>query len=194
MTTRGFSMIEMLTVIATSSIVLVIVSNAILTFYRGNVNTFEQAVQVDQGRKGVDSFVRDVREATYADDGTFPLVSMGTSTLTFYSDIDKDSSVERVSYYLSGTSFYRSVTEATGSPATYPATPTSVRTLSNYARNSSQGIPVFKFFTASSTQVSPGSATSSISFVTIDLVINVDTNRLPGEFTIHSSGTFRNLQ
>ncbi len=183
----------MLVVIATSTIVIAIVIDSVLMFYRTNTTTFEQAVQVDNARRGNEYLVRDVREAAYADDGSFPLVQMGTSSLTFYSDTDRDSSAEKIRYFLQGTSLMKGVVNATGSPPSYGGIETT-SSIAEYIRNNEQGIPVFRYYTTDATEVAAGEATTSISFVTVDLVVNVDVNRLPGQFTLHSSATLRNLK
>ena len=193
MNTRGYTLVEMLIVIGITTTVTLVVMNAILTFYRLNTNTFEQTVQVDQARKGIEYVVRDLREAAYADDGSFPVVAAGTTSVTFYSDTDRDVSAEKVRYFLSGTTLKKGVVNATGTPPAYTDAE-QISTVAEYVRNAEQGIPVFRYYNASSTEVAAGATTTSIVFVTVDLVVNVDVNRLPGQFTLHSSATLRNLK
>ena len=191
---RGYTIVEMLVVIGITALVMSVVVNSILTFYRANTNTFEQAVQVDEARRGVDRMVRDIREVAYADTGEYPIISTATTSFAFYSDIDRDASTERVRYFLSGTSLKKGVTNATGTPLSYNLANEEVSTISNFIRNDLQNIPVFRYYTASSTEVAPGATTTAIVFVTVDLVVNVNPDRLPGEFTLHSSATLRNLK
>lgn len=191
---RGYTIVEMLVVIAVTAIVIAVITNSILSFYRANTNTLEQAVQVDEARRGVDRMVRDLREAAYADDGTYPLVAMSSTSVTFYSDVDRDYSAERVRYWLSGSVLRKGVVNATGTPPAYNSADEQVSVISEYVRNSAQGVSVFRYFNASSTEVTAGTATTSIAYVQMNLVINVDQYRLPGEFTLRSNAAFRNLK
>lgn len=190
----GYTLVEMLVVIAISALVLAVITDSILSFYRSNTNTLEQAVQVDEGRRGADRMVRDLREVAYADDGTYPLYEIGTTSIIFYSDVDRDYSVERIRYWLSGTVLRKGVLNATGTPPAYNPADEAVSVISEYVRNASQGLPVFRYYNASSTEIAAGTATTSIAYVQVQLVVNVDPNRLPGEFTIRSNAAFRNLK
>ncbi len=189
----GYTLVEMIVVIGVTSLVMVMVTDTVLTFYRANTNTLEQAIQVDNARKGVEYLVRDLREAAYADDGSFPIVANGSTSISFYSDIDRDASVEKVRYFIDGTNLKKGTTNAAGSPPTYTGTE-QVTLIAEYIRNTAQSIPVFRYYNASSTEVAAGATSTTISFVSVDLVVNVDVNRLPGQFTLHSSATIRNLK
>ncbi len=191
---NGYTLIEMLVVVGLTALVLAIITDSILTFYRANTNTLEQAVQVDEARRGVDRMVRDLREIAYADDGSYPIVEMSTTSITFYSDIDRDASAERVHYWLFGTVLRKGVTNATGTPPAYGSADEQVSIISEYIRNGAQNMPMFKYFNASSTEIAAGTATTSISYVQMNMIVNVDQYRLPGEFTLRSNAAFRNLK
>ena len=184
----------MLVVLAITTLIVVLVTESILTFYRANTNTLEQAIQVDEARRGVDRMVHDLREVAYADDGSYPIASMSTSSVTFYSDFDRDASAEKVRYYLQGTVLRRGVINATGTPPTYSSANEQVTVVSLYVRNSLQSLPVFRYYNASSTEVAAGTATTSIRSIRVDMIVNVDANRLPGEFTLRSMASLRNLK
>lgn len=189
----GYTALEVIVVIGITSLVLGIITGSVLSFYKSNTNTLEQAIQVDSARKGVEYLVRDLREASFADDGSFPIIQNSSTSISFYSDVDRDFSVEKIRYFLEGTTLKKGITNAVGSPPLYTGTE-QVTSVSEYIRNIEQGIPVFRYYTASSTEIASGANPTNVSFVTIDLVVNVDVNRLPGQFTLHSSATIRNLR
>ena len=91
MTTRahiqGLTLVETIVVVTIFSLLMIGVANSIAAFYRFNAYTIAQAYQVAEARRGVERLVRDVREMTYADDGTFPLARMEEHLIGFYSDI-----------------------------------------------------------------------------------------------------------
>ena len=119
MSMRGMSLIEMLVVLAIVPIITIAISDSVIFFYRANSSSLEEAYQIQSGQNGVQTLVHDLREATYADDGSYPLATMATSSITFYSDVDHDMAVERVHYELNKTSLTRTVTNSVGTPPTY---------------------------------------------------------------------------
>lgn len=191
---RGYSLVEMLVVMGMTSVVMGAIIVSIQYFYRSNTNTLEQSLQIESARKGVAFAVRDLRELTYGDDGSYPILSFSTSSISFYSDVDRDASTERVRYFLEGSVFKKGVTNATGSPPVYNPSDEQVSILSEYVRNAAQNTPLFRYYNASSTEITSFATTTAISFISLTLIINVDPDRLPGEFTLRSSATLRNLK
>ena len=116
---QGFTVAEMLVVTALFTVLSLVVLNAIASFYRYNAYTVAQSYQVEHARRGVEFLVRDLREMTFADNGAFPLVAVASSSISFYSDIDRDFSVELVEYELAGTVLYKNIYNATGTPLAY---------------------------------------------------------------------------
>jgi type II secretory pathway pseudopilin PulG len=192
---RGLSLVEAIVVIAMFSVLMFAITSAVTTFYRSNSYTVEQAYEVNNARRGLELLIRDMREMTFADNGTFPLVTMDDNDITFYSDVDRDDSVELVSYQLSSTTLYKYVYNATGSPPTYSTTtPDETYIVSEYVRNIDQGTSTFRYFDES---VSPATATTTITdvrYIEANIIVNIDPNRNPGEFTLRSSTALRNLK
>lgn len=169
------------------------ITNSILFFYRANASSLEQAIQVETARRGIELFVRDVREATYGDNGAFPLQAIATSSMVFYSDTDTDGAIERIRYSLSGKTLYRNVTEPSGSPAAYTGGGVTT-TVSDYVRNFDEDTSVFRYYNASSTEVAVTGSVSSIVSVTIKLVVDIVQKHTPGTYTLTESATIRNLR
>ncbi|RME57874.1 hypothetical protein D6779_07660 [Candidatus Parcubacteria bacterium] len=63
----------------------------------------------------------EIRSMGPSDAGAYPIVSAASSSLVFYSDVDKDGSFERVRYFLATSTLERGIIEATGTPASYPS-------------------------------------------------------------------------
>lgn len=191
---RGLTFIEMLITIACFAIVMVAVTESILFFYRANTSSIEQAYQIESARRGINVLMEDLREATYADDGSYLLASIASSSVVFYVDTDHDASVERVRYALVGTQLVRTVTEASGSPPTYTGS-TATSTVSDYVRNVEQGRQLFRYYGTNGGEITDfANGIADVRSVTISLVVNVVPVRAPGDFTLQSSATFRNLR
>ena len=192
---RGFTLVEMIVTLGIFSLLMIALFDAIATFYRINAYTLAQAYEVNSARRGLELIVRDMREMSYSDDGTFPLASMGTSSIGFYSDIDRDKSVEYVNYVLSGTTLYKYVYNATGSPPVYgTTTPNETYVVSEYVRNNTQATSTFKYYMDGGLPAVSTSTVTDIRYIQTTMIINVDPGRTPGEFTLRSSTAPRNLK
>ena len=193
--TRGFSFVEMLVVIALTTLVSTAVIGGIVSFYRYNDYSIAQAYQISTARRGVDLMIRDLREMTYADDGTFPLVSMSSTSVTFFSDIDRDDSVEYVRYVLATTTLMKNIYDATGTPPVYgTTTPSATLTLSEYVQNSLQNTPIFRYFDENGNEATATATVTDIRYVGVSVIVNIDPIRDPGQFMLESSAALRNLK
>lgn len=191
---KGISLIETIVTIGIFTLIMAVMVSSLIFFYRANAFNIEQAFAVSSGRRGVEQMVQFIREATFAEDGSFPIAEIGTSTITFYSDIDLDNSVERVKFILSGSDFFKEVTNASGDPLSYAPTPDSVSTISDNVRNNLENTDIFEYFDSSGTQIGDFSEITEVAFIRVTLIVNINPTRLPNEFTLRSSATLRNLR
>lgn len=191
---RGFSLVETIVVIALFTVLSLVVTNTIDSFYRFNAYTFAQSFQVSYARDGMEQLVRDLREMTFADDGTFPLAEMEDNQIAFYSDIDRDDSVEYVEYTLASTTLWKRIYDATGTPPVYDTTPEISVAVSEYVQNGLQSIPIFVYYDTLGNVTTPTSTITDVRYVEATLIINVDPVRDPGEFMLRSSASLRNLK
>lgn len=192
--TRGLTLIELVMTVVIASASMAVLFGVIIYLYQINQISYEQGFQLESARRGVETMVTDIREAAYADDGSFPLVSIDPYSIVLYSDTDKDSSVEKVRYFLSGTNWKRGVTNATGTPPTYPSTNERVTIVSDFVRNNEQSLPIFHYYDSSGAEITNMTLVSNVTFVKADLVVNISPTHLPDEFLLRSSATIRNLR
>ncbi len=192
---NGFTLVEVIVVLAIQAILAVAVSNTIVSFYQFNAYAMAQAYQVETARRGIGLMVRDLREMTYADDGTFPIATTSDTQIGFYSDIDRDDSVEYVRYALSSTTLMKYIYGATGTPLVYStSTPESTVILSEYVQNQIQGIPIFVYFDQNGNPTTATSTFTDIRYIQVSVIVNVDPIRDPGQFLLRSSASLRNLK
>jgi hypothetical protein len=183
----------MIVVIAISTLIFGVITWTIVFFYTTNAYVIEQSDAVSAGRAGIEELVSDIRESTYSDIGSYPVVSMATTSVVFYSDVDLDTNVEYIRYYLSGTEFRRDSKQATGNPLSYTNAATTTSVIARNVRNGEQGIPIFTYYNEDGDVITNMSQVSDLRFVSIRLIVNVNPNRLPNEFVIRSSATLRNI-
>ena len=192
---RGMSLVEAIVVIAIFTIMSLVISNSIDSFYKFNSYTIAQSYQVSEARRGLKNLIRDIREMTYADDGAFPLIARGSTTISFYSDVDRDDSVELIEYELATTTttLYKYIYDAAGTPPVYGSTPSEAIVISRYVQNDLQGTDIFTYFNENGMAATSTTLVTDIRYVGVNLIINIDPVRDPGEFSLRSSASLRNL-
>ncbi len=188
----GFTLVETLVVITLFTLLTLVVFNIIISFYRYNSYTVAQTSELQNARQGVDLMVRDIREMTFADNGQFPLVTMGSTSIEFFSDIDRDDSVEFVRYELSTTTLRKYVYDAVA--AVYSTTtPSATITVSEFVQNELEALPVFRYYDLDGLEATGASSAADIRYISMNVIVNVDPVRNPGEFVLRSSAALRNI-
>jgi len=196
---RSFTLIETLLTIFIFSMSLMLLITFVINVYRAYGYNFEQAVAINEARKGIETMVKEIREARYAADGSYPLEEAGNSQFIFYSDIDKDENIERVRYFLDGTNFKKGVIDPSGDPPQYLPASEKVSILSVYVRNG-VSTPVFTYYNGDWPLDTVHNPLPTLTRLTetklmhVYLKINVDPNRPPDNFELESDTQIRNLK
>ena len=195
---QGFSLLEVIMAIFVFSLIIVALSLFILKSYRANYFIFEQIAAIEEARKGIETMVKEIREAREGEDGSYPIIQAGDSQFIFYSDINKDASVERVRYFLDGTTLKKGVVEPSGDPLQYVLSNEVVTALSAYIRN--DAFPVFTYYNGDWPGDTVNNPLPTLTRLTdtklmhVYLKVNVDPNRPPNDFELESDSQVRNLK
>lgn len=194
---RGFTLIEAIVAIAIFVLVMGVVSEFIYMSYRVKNYTFDQSQAIDEARKGVGTMVKEIRESRMGEDGAYVIEKVDDYEFVFYSDIDKDLSIEKVRYFIDGTSFKKSITEPTvvlllgDLPAQYLPENEKIIVLSQFVRNSP---PIFRYYDGSMNELPAPARKKDTKIMRVYLVINIDPNRPPSDFILESEVQIRNLK
>jgi len=192
-TNRGLTFIETIIWISVFTMAMGALTVSLLSFYRANTYTIEQAQAVSDARRGIEKTISALREATYASDGAYPIEAIDPAEITFYSDIDGDVFVEQLRFYIEGTELKQEMVEPAGNPLSYLGAGTQ-STISRNVRNIDQAITTFHYYDTAGNEILDMNQVTDVRFITVDLVVNVSPERLPNELTIRSSATLRNLR
>jgi type II secretory pathway pseudopilin PulG len=191
----GMTLVEAMLVVGVFTLISISLFTSIQSLYQNNSYTFAQADEVNHARRGIYALSQDMREMTYGEDGTFPVVVKDDNRIGFYSDIDKDDSVEYVEYEIATTTLYKYVFNPTGNPPVYDLdSPDQAFILSEYVQNVSQGTSTFYYYDTNNTPLSTSSLLTDVRYIKTQLIINIDPLRSPGEFMLRSSIAPRNLK
>jgi type II secretory pathway pseudopilin PulG len=193
---KGFTLVEAIVVVALNTVLLLVITSTITQLYKNYGYTFEQSNEIEVARKGLGTWVRDAREMTTGANGAFALVKAGTSTIGFYSDIDKDNSIEYVEYALGTTTTLRKYTYNPTATSSYSTTtPSSVEIMSEYVQNGNQNRVIFQYYNSNGVLIaSPQAMISDVTYITMNIIVNIDPIRSPGEFMLQGSAAPRNLK
>jgi len=97
---KGFTFIEAIVAIAIFVIATEALFTAILMLYRTHGYTWEESQAIEEARRGVETMVREIRNARNGEDGSYPIFLANDKEFIFFSDIDNDGKTERVRYFL----------------------------------------------------------------------------------------------
>jgi type II secretory pathway pseudopilin PulG len=190
---RGFSFMEVVVVVSLLALVGGALSSMIQYFYRTNAYVLQEGTAVQNARQGLTAAMQNLRETSYGDDGSYPIASAATSTITFFANVNGGTTVQKVRYYVSGTTLYRGVTTSAGNPPTYTGQPESSTTIATYVRNASS-TPIFQYYDSSGNLLSSPVNLVSVAAITTTILIDVDPSRSPAVYTLIGSATLRNLR
>lgn len=142
---QGFSLIEVLIVVAIAASLVVVASN-----FSGNVSGLNSLIsQQLQSKSDTNATIQiitsEIQSAEFSQTGAYPIDYATTSSFAFYSDINKDGKSEHVRYFLVSSTIYKGVIEPTGTPATYP---TSTEIVTDAVDNVTVGTstPLFTYY------------------------------------------------
>lgn len=191
---RGFTLVETVVFVSIFVVLLIAMVASIRYAYRGHRFVFEQADATRSARTGIEQVVRDLREASYADSGAYPIVEMSADGITFYSDYDNDGRVERIQYILEGTNLKKSTTESAGDPPSYAIEADTVSIISDNVRNGAVSVPLFTYYDRGGVLMSDYTQVGDVAFVLARVVVNIHPERAPEDFELRSSAALRNIK
>lgn len=116
---KGFTLLELM---ISTAIIFVIILAIIVTqnFLINQQNyTLNSYISSDFTNRSVEKLVKELRNSRSADNGAYIFEILGDQELSFYTNVDNDTQVEKVRYYLDNNIFYRSVIKPSGYPIQY---------------------------------------------------------------------------
>lgn len=190
---RGFTLAETVVVVTLTTLVGLGLFAMIAYFYRANAYLLEATSAVDSASGGLSEALESLREASYAEDGTYPLAAAATSSVTFYGDMDDDASVERVRLYLQSGTFYRGVTDAAGNPPVYTGQTEDIETIATWVKNATS-TPIFRYYDDDGVEITGTINIARVRSVRTRLDVDINPLRAPNILILEGAATLRNLR
>jgi prepilin-type N-terminal cleavage/methylation domain-containing protein len=195
---NGFTLVETLVAIFVFSIIMLGTTLLMQNIIKSSTQQPLALDAVDQSRIIIFNFTNELRNATVGNDGSYPLGLANDSQITFYSTYGSTGSTKmnKIRYYVTGTTLYKGVTAPSGSPLNYNGTEKVTALITNLANGS---VPVFYYYdgsyTGTSTPLAQPINVNNVKFVSMNLVVPTQDSRGSATtFTIKAGGTIRNLK
>ncbi len=195
---RAFSLLETIFTAAIFSLLAISVGSFVINSYRTSRFAEEQREAIGSARRGIDTMVQEIKSARPGEDGSYPIQTADDFSFTFFGDIDGDSKVEKVRYWLEGTNLKKGVIKPSGTPLSYPSNTETIKILSPYVRNGAT--PIFRYYNSDY----PGDLVNNplptptrllqTKLMQVTLQINVDVDKAPNSFILESQTQLRNLK
>lgn len=193
---RGFSLLEVIMAVGIFALVVGAAVEVFLVSWRGNAIIWEQLSTQNEGRKAVQDFSNELREAAASSIGAYSLESATSTQIVFYSNIDSDSFVERIRYFITSTTLKKGVIKPAGNPFAYSSSAESITTIANDVANGTTS--VFSYydgsFTGSGNPLSGAIDVTKIRVVKMSLKLEENPNLSPVPFYIETKVMIRNLK
>ena len=195
---NGFSLLE--TILSMAIIAIFISGLATLDrLYSDSQSILSLSSQsFNEANIGIDAMIREIRAATHADTGSYPLELAHDQEIIFYSNMDDDPGIERVRYYLTGNELNRGIIDPQGEPPTYPLANERVNLVISYIQNQSN--PIFYYYngdwpndTVNNPLATPASLTDT-KLIRVMLTINPKPSRPESQYSIESFAQIRSLK
>ncbi len=146
----------------------------------------------DQARRLMRPMADEIRAMQISDAGAYPLESAADNEIVFYSDIDDDSSSERVRYFVEDGTLKKAVTEPSGTPAEYVAEETITSLVENISSTTTFYFYDSTYDGLSDPLVSPPDP-SEVRLIKVSFTIESDPNRAPIPLTVTTQIALRNI-
>lgn len=142
---KGFSVVELLIVLFIMTVVGLVVAE-----FQTKVFVFNRIISTGnnarfEGTKVVKVIANEIRSMSQSSAGGYPIEAAGTSTITFYVDVDDDGIKERIRYFISNRTLYRGYIKPTVNQNGQTLGAESTTTvITNIANTASQ--PIFTYY------------------------------------------------
>jgi len=193
---KGFTLIEVLI----SMVILIVITGLILAFFQNVTDSSRRfsssLIAQQQVQQTLQVIVPELRSAAQANTGAYPVFGVSSTTLGFYSDVDRDGLFERVRYFLDEDILKKGVIWPSGEPLVYDVDD---EIIYDVIEGMVTGAQIFSYFDETATSTESTQLPSPISIVDIkkvriSIVVNQGTANQPSIVGVEDLVTIRNLR
>lgn len=195
---KGFTIIELIISICLFSILIFVVVSMLLNVFSNPERSLSALENIDIARVVASDFANEVRNASVANDGSYPLNQATENQIIFYSNYESSGPtvMNRIRYYVENNNLYKGVVIPSGSPLTYNLLSEEVSTLLTGLENGLD--PAFYYYdgdyNGSGSELSEPISLTSVKFVKINLVTPRISDEQGSTFLVNAGAAIRNLK
>ncbi len=196
--TKGFTLVETLVV----ALIFLLIMMGVTSFERDTF--YDNSIQngsfstVQSAEEILRTMVTQLRSASEGSDGSYPILTAASTTLTFFTDINGDGIKERVRYFLSSTTLEEGIMEPKGTPLSYNNATETISYIAYNVRNLASSTNVFDYYddtyNGTSSPLTQPVSVSAVRLVKITLILDLNPNVSPGPRTYTTQVSLRNLK
>lgn len=197
---KGFTLTEIVVVIAILGLIMIGVTDFGRNVINNNKYANDSLSSAQDARTSLKIIVKELRTASPSNNGAYPIVQAGTSTVTFFSDTDGDGLKEQIRYFIATTTpptLKKGLIKPIGSPAVYSSGNEVLSILAYNVKNATSSA-LFQYYdngyAGTSSPLTQPVTVTAIRLVKINLMIDADPNKSPGIKTYTSQVSLRNLK
>lgn len=192
----GFTLAEVVISVGIISLVLVAIYSFQADIFSLNRVVQSGLLNQQEAKKLVRPFANEVRGSIESAQGAYPIASAGTSSISFFTDLDGDGLAERVRYFLEDGDFKKGITEP--DPVTYwydEQEEQVIRVIHDVVDKN-----IFYYYdsnydgTASSTELSHPVTPNDIRMIKVIVEIDSNPDKPPAPFVVTTQVSMRNLK
>lgn len=195
---NGFTLMEITMAVAGFVLIsfgLIALVSVLFTSFRQQGGMLSDA---DSARKLSFNIINELRKSERSSTGSYNIESVSSQQIVFFANLDADTLVERVRYFLQSGKLYKGIIKPTGNPLSYLS---QNETVLEVQKNVANGVlPLFSYYDGNYNGVSGNPLSlpvnpTQVKFVKISLMIfNIGGKAGTNTYTITASGALRNLK
>lgn len=190
----------MLVTIAIFTMVLIGISSLLRVLFTNSTTDPNALNAVDEAQSAASNFVSQVRDATYGNDGSYPLGEASTTEIIFYSPYGSSGSsvVDRIRYFVASSTLYEGVTAPSGSPMSYNLANEKISTIVPHMAGVGTSTVFFYYngtYAGTSSPLSQPINLNQVTYIGIEMSVQLQEVRGSTASSVISTGaTIRNLK
>lgn len=194
---QGFTLIEMIVAVAIFAILSVGVITLVASVFTDSTRQGRSLANADQTRKLSNQIMQELRNAIQASNGAYPIAAANAQELTFYSNVDGGTDIERVRYFVQSGALRRGIVKQSGNPPVYTGTENSQVVQNDVANGAA---PIFYYYNNSYDDNTDVPLNQPVNIAQVTYIrMNIDVLKRTGtsttdKFTVSAGTALRSLK
>lgn len=192
-TKKGMSLLELLISIFILSVVMFGMSAFFAYLWKAKAQDVSRGQSIITASNSVNKMIHNIRKSAQAESGAYMLDSGDDFDFVFYSDIDNDDNLERIHYYLDGSTLKMGTAEPIlGTNPTYPVGDQEIVEIAFDVVNDLSTEPIFTYYDNNGNVMTTPVNVYSVKSVKVSVFVNTDPGNID-DVEINSTVALRNV-